>query len=64
MPGFRAYSAARTGNGGAVATVTICDSKEGTDESSRRAADWVRTNSFGASISQPEITEGETDINC
>jgi hypothetical protein len=63
VPGFRAYYAARTGDGGAVATVTVCDSKEGTDESVRRAADWVRTNMSGASIGAPEITEGETYIN-
>jgi len=63
VPGFRAYYAARAGDGGAVATVTVCDSKAGTDESSRRAADWVRTNLSGASISPPEITEGETYID-
>ena len=62
VPGFRAYYAARTGGGG-VATITVCDSKEGTDESVRRAADWVRSNMSGASISAPEITEGETYIN-
>jgi hypothetical protein len=63
VPGFRAYYAARTGDAGGVATITICDTKEGTDESVRRAADWVRANMSGASISPPEITEGETYIN-
>ena len=63
VPGFRAYYAARTGDGGAVATVTVCDSKAGTDESIKRAADWVRANMSGASIGAPEITEGETYIN-
>ena len=63
VPGFRAYYAARVGNGGSAVTVTICDSKTGTDDSSRRAADWVRTNLAGASISPPEITEGDTYIN-
>jgi hypothetical protein len=62
VPGFRAYYAARAGGGGVV-TVTVCDGKEGTDESIRRAADWVRANVSGASISPPEITEGETYIN-
>jgi hypothetical protein len=59
VPGFRAYYAIR-GSGGTVATITVCDSKEGTDESIRRAADWVRANVSGVSISPPEITEGET----
>ena len=49
--------------GDGVATVTVCDSKAGTDESARRAADWVRTNMAGASISPPETTEGETYIS-
>ena len=62
VPGFRAYYAARTGGGGAVATVTICDDKAGTDESTRRAGEWVRANVSGASITPPEITEGETYI--
>ena len=62
VPGFKAYYAARTGGGG-IATVTVCDSKAGTDESVRRAADWVRSNMAGASISPPEITEGATYIN-
>jgi hypothetical protein len=63
VPGFRAYYAARTGSGGGVATVTICDDKAGTDESTRRAGEWVRTNLAGASIAAPEVTEGETYID-
>jgi hypothetical protein len=62
VPGFRAYYAARTGGGGGVATVTVCDDKAGTDESTRRAGEWVRANVSGASIGPPEITEGETYI--
>ena len=62
VPGFRAYYAARTGGGG-VATVTICDDKAGTDESTRRAGEWVRGNVTGAAIAAPEVTEGETYIN-
>jgi hypothetical protein len=63
VPGFRAYYAARTDASGGVATITVCDSQEGTAESSRRAAEWVRANMTGATISPPEITEGETYIN-
>ena len=62
VPGFRAYYAARTGDGGAVATVTVCDTKAGTDESTRRAGEWVRANLSGAAITPPEVTEGETYI--
>jgi hypothetical protein len=63
VPGFRAYFGARTGDGGAVATVTICDHQEGMAESRRRAGAWVRANLSGATIFPPEITEGETYIN-
>jgi len=62
VPGFRAYYAARTGGGDTVATVTVCDDKAGTDESTRRAGEWVRANVSGASLAAPEVTEGETYI--
>ena len=61
VPGFRAYYAVNTGNGG-VATITACDDQAGTSESSRRAAEWVRNNVSGVTIGPPEITEGETYI--
>ena len=62
VPGFKAYYAVDAGNG-AVTTITVCDSKDGTDESIRRAADWVGKNVPGASISPPEISQGEAYIN-
>jgi hypothetical protein len=53
-----AYYAFRTGDG--VATVTIAEDQAGTQESSRRAADWVRQQGLsGGSGRAPEITEGE-----
>ena len=61
VPGFRTYYAINTGNGG-VATITACDDRAGTTESSRRAAEWVRNNVSGVTIGPPEITEGETYI--
>jgi hypothetical protein len=56
VPGFDSYAAVRTSDGGV--TVTICADKEGTDESSRRAADWVKENST-SSVNPPEVSEGE-----
>ena len=58
VPGFVAYYATR--DGGSVATVTVCDDRAGTQESTRRAGEWVRQNLPGAGIGAPEITEGET----
>jgi hypothetical protein len=40
-------------------TVTVCQDRAGTDESSRRAADWVNEN-LSTPGSPPTITEGET----
>jgi hypothetical protein len=62
VPGFRAYYAVNTGDGG-VATITACDDQAGTSESSRRAAEWVRNNVAGVTINPPEISEGETYID-
>ena len=57
VPGFVTYAAVRSGAGGV--TVTVCEDKAGTDESSRRAADWVKEN-VSTSADPPAITEGET----
>ena len=57
VPGFVTYAAVRSGDGGV--TVTVCEDKAGTDESSRRAAEWVKEN-VGATADPPTITEGDT----
>ena len=57
VPGFASYAAVRSGDGGV--TVTICEDKAGTDESSRRAAEWVKEN-VSTAVNPPAITEGET----
>ena len=60
VPGFVSYSAFRSGEGGI--TVTVCQDKAGTDESSRRAAEWVSEN-IGATTDPPVITEGSTVVH-
>ena len=57
VPGFVSYAAFRSGDG--VMTVTACQDKAGTDESSNRAATWVNEN-VSASVDSPVITEGST----
>jgi hypothetical protein len=42
-------------------TVTVCQDKDGTDESSRRAADWVKENAT-TSVDPPSITEGSAVV--
>ena len=60
VPGFISYTAARTADGGI--TVTVCDDKTGTDESSTRAAAWVKENS-SATVNPPMISEGDTVLH-
>ena len=55
VPGFVSYVAVRSGDGGM--TVTVCQDKAGTDESSRRAAEWVKENA-ATTVNPPAITEG------
>jgi DNA/RNA endonuclease YhcR with UshA esterase domain len=55
VPGFVTYAALRSDGGGI--TVTVCQDKTGTDESSRRAAEWVKEN-VSTTVDQPAITEG------
>lgn len=57
VPGFISYAAVRSGDGGV--TVTLCEEKAGTDESSRRAAGWVAEN-LSPTAAPPVITEGST----
>jgi glycine/D-amino acid oxidase-like deaminating enzyme len=58
VPGFVAYYATRAGD--SVTTVTVCESQAGTQESTRRAAEWVRNNLADANLGVPQIIEGET----
>ena len=58
VPGFLVYALVRSGDGGW--SMTMCETKEGTDESSRRAAQWISEN-ISASMpgTKPEVMEGE-----
>jgi hypothetical protein len=57
VPGFVSYAAFRSDGGGT--TVTMCQDKAGTDESSRRAAEWVKKN-VSTTVQPPTMTEGST----
>jgi len=60
VPGFVAYYATRAGD--TLTSVTICDSKEGSQESTRRAGEFVKKNLTGTPLGAPQIAEGETFI--
>ena len=60
VPGFVAYYALR--NGDIVTSVTVCNDKAGTEESTRRAAEWVKENVKGT-ISAPGINSGDVFLS-
>ena len=46
-----------------VASITVCDSKAGTDDSNKRAAEWIKDHvPASARLSKPQVTEGETIV--
>jgi len=58
IPGFVMYGIMDTGRG--AVSVTTCEDKAGTDESIKRAADWIKANlPAGAKIDPPRILEGD-----
>lgn len=56
-PGFVSYTAVRNGDGGM--TLTVCEDKAGTDETSRRAAGFL-TEKLTGPFDPPQIIEGST----
>jgi hypothetical protein len=58
VPGFVAYYAVR--NGAEVTTITVCNDRAGTQESTRRAGEWVKQNVSESPPGTPVIIEGET----
>ena len=57
VPGFIAYYLIKTPE--SAASVTVCESRTGCDESSKRAADWIRKNLPSMKISPPQIIQGD-----
>jgi hypothetical protein len=57
VSGFVSYTAVRSADGGV--TVTVCEDEAGADESSRRAAEFVKEN-ISATVNPPVITGGST----
>jgi hypothetical protein len=56
VPGFVSYCLVRTADGG----VSVFEDQAGTEESSRRAAEFIRQNAPQVAGSPPEVNEGET----
>lgn len=60
IPGFISYLATRDGE--AMTSITICESKEACDESSKVAREWVKAN-VTAAISAPVVNGGDVFIS-
>lgn len=59
--GFIAYDLVRTDNGGA--SITVCNDKTGTDESARRAKQWIATNASDIHAEEPTLSEGPVIVH-
>lgn len=57
VPGFISYYLAKTTDG--IASVTLCENKAGCDESTKRAANWLKKTMPSLKIGAPEIISGE-----
>ena len=62
VPGFVGYYIVDAGDG-TIASITVCTDRAGVDESTRRAADWVRDRLSELIESGPEIVAGETTVS-
>jgi len=58
VQGFHGYYAMNVGGKGLV-TITVCDDKAGADESTRRAAEFVKNDPLKDQLGSPEIIEGD-----
>jgi hypothetical protein len=53
VKGFVSYSIARTADGGF--SVTVCQDKAGTEESTRAARDWIAKNAGNTGAAAPTV---------
>jgi hypothetical protein len=61
VPGFVQYDLVRTADG--MTSVTVCNDKAGTDESSKQVAAWIGKNLPAIQGNTPMVTSGEDVIH-
>ena len=62
VPGFVSYQVLDAGD--RLVTISVFESRDGADESTRRAAEYVKQNPmFQRGLSKPEITAGEVKVH-
>ena len=57
VPGFIAYYLIKTEGG--TMSVTVCETREGCDETTKRAGEWLKQNLPDLKIEAPEVTKGD-----
>ena len=57
--GFHGYFMVDVGGGKELVTISFFDDREGTSDSTRRAAAFVRTDPMRDQLGTPEVIEGE-----
>jgi hypothetical protein len=61
IPGFASYHLIKTRDGGT--SVTVCQTKAGTDESLKKAKDWIAANASGIHANAPTVLEGPVIVH-
>ena len=60
IPGFVSYFASRDGD--SMTSVSVFDNEAGAEESTRKAAEWVRAN-VKSMPGAPDVSDGEVFLN-
>jgi hypothetical protein len=60
IKGFVSYTLVHTSDGGI--SVTVCETKAGTDESLHKARDWIAKNAGNTGVGEPTVSEGPVII--
>ncbi len=60
VPGFAAYYMLKTADG--ACSITVCESRDGCTESSKRAAEYLKSNIPNLTVNPPQIIEGDVAI--
>lgn len=62
LPGFIGYYLVDAGEG-KIATITVCDERDDVEESTQRAAEWVRDRLSSLITSGPDVIMGDTVVS-
>ena len=61
VEGLVSYTLVRSEDGGF--SVTVCEDQAGTDESLKKARDWIAKNAAGAGVAAPKVSEGSVVLH-